>query len=316
MLVLILLSSPTREGVALATIVLFTTVGCIILIANTANIIHDLVTNKRPLHENKEAWLVTLSKTITVIGVVSFYVGDNVPEILMEYSDELGCDIECTERGLIAGLYLLYAAVSTFMLIPGIFRRVSEVVVKGYDIDYVRKDVFNEYHIQYFIIRMLALVLDLNVVYTSIWVFAFIDIEVCDTNELLGTSFSILTAWGIWTCYGIIYIYYLSNVKATLSSIISCRLPRTRYRCLYGFYYAVLILFFLTFFPINILSDNVQPLSCGCVGPDNTSLTTLGCETIPGVLETRVAFFSYQVFLLVGMGVLGGVKCRLKETKN
>lgn len=316
-LVLVLLSGPTtREGVALATVVLFSTVGCTILLANAANIIHDLVTNKRPVSKNKEAWLVTISKTITAIGVVSFYIGDNLPEIQTEFSDELGCDDECTERGLIAGLYLLYTAVSTFMLVPGIFRRISEVAITGYDIDYIRKDIFNEYHVQYFIIRMLALVLDLNVVYTSIWVFAFIDIENCDTDELLGTSFTILTAWAIWTLYGVTYIYYLSNVKATLSNIISCKLPRTKYRCLYGFYYAVLILFFVTFFPINLLSDNVEPLSCGCVGPDNTSLTTLGCEAIPGVLETRVAFFSYQVFLLAVMGVLGAVKSRWKETKN
>lgn len=73
-LMLILLSSPTRQGAALATIVLFSIVVCTILIANTANIIHDLVTNKRLFHKNKEAWLVTISKTLTAIGVVSFYI--------------------------------------------------------------------------------------------------------------------------------------------------------------------------------------------------------------------------------------------------
>lgn len=244
------------------------------------------------------------------------HIGDNLPEIQIEFSDELDCDEECTERGLISGLYLLYTAVSTFMLVPGIFRRISEVAIKEYDIDYIKKDIFKEYHTQYFIIRMLALVLDLNVIYTSIWVFAFIDIENCDTDEILGTSFSILTAWATWTLYGVAYIYYLSNVRVTLSHIVSCNLPGTKHRCLRGFYYAVLILFFTTFFPINLLSDNIEPLSCGCVGSDNTSLTTLTCEAIPGVLETRVAFFSYQVLLLAIMGVLGTVKYKLKETKN
>lgn len=311
-----LLTDPNRQQIADANVVVFIVITLIIVIVNTLDVTRDLCTNGRPVHKNKEQWLVTASKVLTVVGVTSYYIGDNLPSLLDEFSVELNCDARCVEQGLIAGVYFIFVALSTFTFLPEVFRMIHEVLDKDYDAHYIRRDPYKEYHLQYFIIRMLALLLDFDAIYTGIWVYGFVDIENCDANDIVGSTICIATGWITWSAYAIVYAHFLSNVRSLLNDIPSCKPLKAKYRVLNGFFYATVIVFFTTFFPIHILADNGEPLSCGCVDIGNTSLTAFTCEERPGVLEARIAFLFYQVTILLALGGLGAVKYSLKETKN
>ena len=266
---------------------------------------------------NKEGWLIISSQIFVVLGAVSYYIGDNLPELLSEFPEELNCDEQCQERGLIAGIYFLFVALTAFTFLPEIFRKANKVVNEEYDEHkYMTSEPFKRYHVQYFVIRMLALTLDFDAVYTGVWVYAFVDVENCDTNDIVGSSFCIATGWVTWSVYAFTFGYYLTNVRIIIKNIRYCKLLETEYKVLNGFFYAAFILFFFTFFPVHILSDNEEPLSCGCASSENASMTVFACEERPGVMETRVTFFTYQLVLLGALAILGGVKGHLKETKN
>lgn len=159
---------------------------------------------------------------------------------------------------------------------------------------------------------MLGLLLDFDAIYTGIWVYAFTDVETCDTDEIIGSSLCIAAGWITWTLHGIAYIFYLTNVSALVASIIfSCNRTQEeaplKKRMVNWIFYGFLIVFFFTFFPTHILSDNEEPLSCGCANSLTSNLTssTFTCEDRPGVVETRLALDFYQLMISGALAFAG-----------
>lgn len=313
--ILVALASTSRNSLALARIIVFAVITLLILLVNVADTWVDLCTNKRPISQNKEQWLVTTSKVFTILGVTSYYVGDNIPGILDEFSSELDCSDICVERGYIAGVFLLFIALTTFTFLPQLFQKINTIINENYEVHhYVRKEPLKEHQLQYFVLRMLALVLEFDTVYSAVWEFAFLDIENCDTDDIIGSSLIIIAGWVTWLAYAFIYTYYLPTVQSLLKEAVSCK--QTKHRVINGLYHATLLLFVVTMFPVHILGDNEEPISCGCTGSSNTSRAAFTCDTRPGVLETRLVFFSYQLALFVAMASLGAVKRSLEKTRD
>lgn len=315
-ILLVILTEPSRHQAALASVIIFAVIAITIVAANSIDAIIDLFPDKQSPH-NSVSWLLILSKILTVIGVTCYYIGNSLPGILSEFSSELNCDTGCVESAQIAGVYFLFVALITFIFLPEIFRKANKVLDDTYNVHSIRKDLYKEYHIQYLVFRMLALVLDFDTVYTGVWEFAFDNSADCDVDDIVGSSACVLTGWFIWSIYTLTYVYYLTSIKTMLQNIKSCKYEGNEQCCLNGLYYATLILFFATFFPVYILADNVEPLSCGCdIG--NTSLTLRSCEARSGVLETRIAFYFYEMVILILLGVFGTVKYyqkrEMKET--
>lgn len=297
------ITEPTRETIALMTITIFVISAIIIAIASAVIVAIDICTNERPIHKNKALWLFTLSKVFTGFGAVSYYIGDNLRNIITEYSVELDCDAACTENVEIVAVYFLFIALTTFVFLPTIFCKITKAFDDTYDIHQIRKDLYKEYSVQYLVFHMVALVLDFDAVYTGVWEYAFVDVVNCDTEEIIGSSACIITGWITWSIYAITFAYYSTNIKG----IKFCKYQGSQYRCLTGLYYATLILFFATFFPTHILADNIEPLSCGCTNIGNVSFTLLTCEERPGVIQTRLAFYFYGMVLLFLQGIFGTV---------
>lgn len=312
---LFILSDQLKRNVAEANTIIFATVGVIIIIANAADLLHDFCSNKRPLHENKEVWLVTTSKILVFLGVLAYYTGKNLPKILSEFSLELGCDPTCEERVLIAGVFFLFVSLSTFTFIPSIFRKINKVVNPEYSDDYIRENGHRGYTVQYLVLRMTALVLNFDTIYTGVWVYAFVDVKDCNTDDIIGSSASIIAGWITWSLYALAYVYYLTNFGSILKHVKYCKILEIKYRILNGFYYGFLILFFVTFFPIHILASNTEPLSCGCSNLNKT-LIVFTCGERVEVLKIRIALFFHQVTILTALGVIGAVKYSLKEIDN
>lgn len=311
---LVVLTEPDRQQAALASIIVFAITTTTILTVNSIDFFIDLLPSKQSPH-NKVSWLLVLSKILTVIGVTCYYIGNNLPGILSGFSSELGCDAECIESGQIASVYFLFVALTTFIFLPEIFRKANKVLDDTYSVHHIRKDLYTEYHVQYLVFRMLALVLDFDTIYTGVWEFAFDNSEDCDADDIIGSSACVLTGWVTWSVYTITYVYYLTSIKTMLQKINNKGPERC---CLNALYFTTLILFFTTFFPVYILADNVEPLSCGCgdVG-GNTSSTLRSCEARSGVLETRIAFYFYEMMILIMLGIFGTVKYyQLREVKK
>ena len=314
MIAMVSLTDRDREEFALIKSIILALSALIITAVNITDVYRGINRNRRG---NIDGWLVSISQAFVVLGVISYYIGDTLPELLTEFSEELDCDEQCQENGLIAGVYFLFTALTTFTFLPEIFKKANKVINEEYDEhQHMTSEPFKKYHVQYFVIRMLALVLDFDAVYTGVWVYAFVDVENCDTNDIIGSSFCVATGWVVWSVYAFAFGNYLTDIRTKIKNIRYCKLLETEYKVVTGFFYAALILFFFTFFPVHILADNEEPLSCGCASSENASMTVFTCEERLGVKETRVIFFSYQLVLLTTLAILGGVKDRLKETKN
>ena len=275
--------------------------------ANAAVVVDDIVwINQRPVKDNKGQWLITVSEAFTILGALFYYLGKQIPKLLDSYGLELNCDTLCTKRGVIGGVCLLFIALSAFTFLPQIFRKIHKGLDSTYDSDSITNTSYRDCHLQYLILRTLALMLDFDILYGIVWSQAFNDYTTCNIDEIIGSLTCVIVGWVTWSVYAAVYAYYLSNIRKIIKNMKNYNLLDIKYRCLNTLYYITLILFFLTFFVVHILAGNVEPLSCGCASPSNGS--TVECGEISGVHETRVAFFSYQVVLLAAMGGLGALR--------
>ena len=310
---LVVLTEPNRNQAALASIIIFAIITTTIVTVNIVDVLIHLYPSKKSPHDNV-SWLMIISKILTAKGVVCYYIANNLPGILSGFSSELNCDAGCIESAQIASVYFLFVALTSFVFLPEIFRKANKILDDTYNVHHIRKDLYKEYHVQYLVIRMLALVLDFDTIYTGVWEFAFENSEDCDTDDILGSSACVLTGWVTWIIYTITYIYYLTSIRI---SIKSCTNEGKVRCCLNGLYFVTLALFFTTFFPLYLLADNVEPLSCGRDDIGNTSLTLSLFEARSGVLETRIAFVFYEMVILILLGVFGTVKYhQLEEIKD
>lgn len=247
------------------------------------------------------------------MGATFYYIGDNLPQILSDYSTELNCDEACVRRGFIAGVYFLFIALTTFNFLPTIFRRVSKTLQEDYEAE---RYLYARFQFRFFVLRMLALLLDFDAIYTACWVYAFIDVENCGVDEIVGSSITILTGWITWSIYAIAYAFYLPNVASTLKQVLCCKLPEKKHRVLNGIYYATMILLLVTIFPLHILGDNTEPIECGCTTFNNATIRTFTCQQRRSVNSTRLAIFFYQLVLIGLLGSLGTAKFSLEKEKT
>lgn len=285
----------------------------ILLSAYLLYLIRDLVSNGRPLRENKEQWLLTTSKVLIIFGVLCYQTGNSLPGYLQEFSNELNCNERCVQRGLIAGVGLLLVALTTFVFIPDVFRKINKVINEDFNEHFIREEEFRDYRMQWFVLRMLAITLDFDAVYSGIWIYRFVDFENCDLDDIVGSSLCILTGWFVWSLYAATFSHYLNNLSSIVRHFKAYTLLHARYRIVNVLYYVSLVLFLALFFPAHIVANNAEPLSCGCSTTGNT--TVFACKERPGVLEARLVLLFYQVVVVTALGTLGAIKYSLQETE-
>lgn len=298
----------SKDKLAVGTLSIFSASTFILLAAYCAYLLRDLITNNRPLRENKEEWLLTASKGLTIVGVLCYQVGNYLPTHLQDFSKELNCNDKCVRRGLLSGVGLLLASLTIFTFIPGIFRKVNKVINEDFNEHFIQEEEFKDYRMQWLTVRMMAVTLDFDAVYTAVWIYTFVDYENCDIDDIIGSTACIMTGWFTWTVYAATYVCYLSNLRQTLDHLKAYRLVHVRYCMVNMLYYAALVLFLTGFFPIHIVAGNVEPLSCGCSTGNNDSLTIFTCEERQGVRETRLVLLFYQVIVVTALWALGIVK--------
>lgn len=250
---------------------------------------------------------------------MSYYIGDNLPSFLMTYF-ESNCDADsdCIKNGAVAGTFFLYLALTTFTFIPKIFSKLNENVNPSYSPSYIKEKQHEPVQVQWLTIRLLALVLNFDSIYSALWNQAIVTVGRCTSGIIIGSAVSILIGWITWSIYAVCYSYNLDRIKQIVMKF------KNSHKNLLGKHYVLEMMFYctilLTYFPIHIMADNNLPLSCSCLNTTDTTSSAANnntvCDEPHDVVLTRVVLLSYETVLLTALTILALIKFNLKETKH
>lgn len=269
-----------------------------------------------------ESWLVTVSKVLTIVGTLCYYLGNNLPGVLQRSeAAKVECGPECVRRGVAVAKFFLFLSLTTFIFVPSLFRKINSLFNTQYHKLSVAREENRPVQMQWFLVHLTALVLQFDVVYTGIWSYAVGDRETCNIDDVVASVCGLIVGWFTWSFYAFSYSCYLRQVSSTLLGVAASRRLPTRYCLLNVSFNVTAILFLATFFPTYMLVDNELPLGCACDTYNHTLVIVSeagrgahsGCE---GVLVARLVLSLYQVTLLCTLAVLTTVKFSLKKTKD
>ena len=216
-----------------------------------------------------------LARSIFVaIGGLFYYIGDNLPPLVEEYAEELGCSPDCVERTQVTGIVMLVFATTTYLPIA-----INAVLTHNKD-----EDDKVDIPACVVVFLLLAKITDLDLVYTSI---ERIIPRTCDETIVGGT----------WAYY-IIYIVVFTGV--TLYTVLCIYRDTTTADKILVVLNAVLICLFMACY---ILADNRLPLGCtGSLMNDRLARDRL-----------KVALLVITSFISVYGMIVFGVWCRLRK---
>ena len=249
---------------AIASVVLFSIVGLLYILSIGAWFVWLWCkeTNVQNVFQKNAARGISIA-----IGGLFYYIGDNLPPLVEEYAEELGCSPDCVEEAQVTGTVMLAIATATYLPIT-----INAVFTHNKDEgDLDEEDI--PACIAVFI--LLAKITDLDLVYTSI------------ERIIPGTCDEIVRR-GTWAHYG---TYVAIFIAVTLYAVL-CICKKTE-KILVVFN-AVLICVFMACY---ILADNRLPLGCtGSLMDDR-----LARDLVKVVLFTLTSFiFIYSLIICIG----------------
>ena len=179
---------------------------------------------------------VTQQGILIGLGGLCYYIGDNLPPIIVNYADELGCGQECVRNIRIAGAVLLGTASVTYLpiLIDGVFPHNTVL-----DIEEGEEHEEDATHVVVFL--LLAKSTNLDLVYTAI------------KRIASRTQCVLIGGWVLWG------IYFLFFTAVTVYGMCKYEIADSRKKCALAVITGVLITVFAACYT---LADNRNPLGC------------------------------------------------------
>ena len=217
---------------AIASVVLFGIVGLLYILSIGAWFVWLLCKESKVQKLCKK----NLARGISVtIGGLFYYIGDNLPPLVEEYAEELGCSPNCVEGTQVTGIVMLAIATATYLPIA-----INAVFIHNKDED-DSDDIDIPARIAVFL--LLAKITDLDLVYTSI------------ERTIPGICDEIIKhgAWAHYATYVAIFI-----VVTTYTVLSICKKTTTTEKILVVINALVICLFMACY----ILADNRLPLGC------------------------------------------------------
>ena len=216
---------------AIASVVLFSIVGLLYILMIGAWFVWLLCkeTNVQTVFQKNAARGISIA-----IGGLFYYIGDNLPPLVEEYAEELGCSPNCVEETQVAGTVMLAIATAAYLPIT-----INAVFIHNKDENDEKIDV----PARIAVFLLLAKITDLDLVYTSI---ERIIPGICD--EIINR--------GIWAYYATSVAIFIA--VAIYAVLCSCKGKTTPEKILVVLN-AVLICVFMACY---ILADNRLPLGC------------------------------------------------------
>ena len=216
---------------AIASVVLFSIVGLLYILSIGAWFVWLWCkeTNVQNVFQKNAARGISIA-----IGGLFYYIGDNLPPLVEEYAEELGCSPNCVEETQVAGTVMLAIATAAYLPIT-----INAVFIHNKDENDEKIDV----PARIAVFLLLAKITDLDLVYTSI---DRIIPGICD--EIINR--------GIWAYYATSVAIFIA--VAIYAVLCSCKGKTTPEKILVVLN-AVLICVFMACY---ILADNRLPLGC------------------------------------------------------
>ena len=253
----------THSGAAIASAVLFSIVGVVYIVAIVVGFL--LLWWKES--KVKELSKKNLARGIFVaIGGLFYYIGDNLPPLVEEYAEELGCSPNCVEGAQMAGIVMLVFATTTYLPIA-----INAVFTHN-------KDENDKVDIpaRIAVFLLLAKITDLDLVYTSI-------------ERIIPSTCNETIVGGTWAYY-IIYIVVFTGV--TVYTVCSICKDTTSAEKIWVVINALLICAFMACY---ILADNRLPLGCtGSLIDDRLARDGLKLALL--VITSCISIYSLVIF--------------------
>ena len=216
----------------------------------------------------KELCIKNLARCIsTAIGGLFYYIGDNLPPLVEEYAEELGCSPNCVERTQVAGTVMLAIATTTYLPIA-----INAIFTHNKDENDLDEE---QIPARIAVFLLMAKITDLDLVYTGI---ERIIPRTCDETIVGGT-------WAYYAIYVVVFIF------VTIYAVWCICKKTERSEKILLVINAVLIWVFMACY---ILADNRLPLGCtGCLvdnrlARDGLKIALLGLTSIISIYSTFV----------------------------
>ena len=184
-----------------------------------------------------------LARGISIaIGGLFYYIGDNLPPLVEEYAEELGCSPNCVEGTYVAGTVILAIATATYL--PIAINAIFTHNKNGNDID------DNDVPARIAVFLLLAKITDVDLVYTSI------------ERTIPGICDEIVKR-GAWAHYG---TYVAIFIGVTIYTVLCILKKTTTAEKIWVTFNALAVCVFMACY---ILADNRLPLGCSGSLMDN-----------------------------------------------
>ena len=186
--------------------------------------------------------VIGMIAVVQAIGVLFYYYGDNINNLLEHYGEELGCGSTCREDNRIAAVIFLGLALVSYQAFPMAMKKCAEL--SGYADNLNVTGWFTA-------ADMIPVLLKIDALYTVVVTMAQTT-EFCGTHDL-GISIAFLCI-----------LFVVTLIVEITSLIYSCKIADDSNKLHTVF--SVVVIFGLVAvmicFPLYLLADNMQPLDC------------------------------------------------------
>ena len=186
-----------------------------------------------------------LARGISIaIGGLFYYIGDNLPPLVEEYAEELGCSPDCVEGTQVAGTVILAIATATYL----------PIAINAIFTHNKNEDEFDDIDVpaRIAIFLLLAKITDVDLVYTTI------------ERTIPGICDEIIKR-GAWAHYGTYVVIFIAIAIYTVLCIWKTNETTTKEK-IWLVFNAVVVCIFMACY---ILADNRLPLDCSGSLTDN-----------------------------------------------
>ena len=213
-----------------------------------------------------------LARGISIaIGGLFYYIGDNLPPLVEEYAEELGCSPDCVEGTQVAGTVILAIATATYL----------PIAINAIFTHNKNEDEFDDIDVpaRIAIFLLLAKITDVDLVYTTI------------ERTIPGICDEIIKR-GAWAHYGTYVVIFIAIAIYTVLCIWKTNETTTKEK-IWLVFNAVVVCIFMACY---ILADNRLPLDCSGSLMDNR----LARDIVKVVLSAfALIIFIYSLIIYV-----------------
>lgn len=278
---IIALTNSSQQGTATAALILFVLVA--FLFFGLLTIVHFVY-----LCIVKQHYTAFIASSIQVIGALLYFYGDNITNLLNNYSAQLNCNDTCVASNRTAASFCLGVALIIFQIFPFIGKKCLKVLKRA---DKIKPPSTKKTPDWFSVIDMITIFVKLDTLYSAILVMvepsAF-----CDTINV-----------GNITAFLVVCI--LTGIIAQLAYFLFALTTNEYGENVFKVVVGIAFVGLIFCLPLYLLADNRQPFDCafGCdMFADNITANALSCNsTLNGSVRLGFTVLSFILITVLSL---------------